>query len=124
MACAYKTKQSMDGTGIHFAIKQKICTYVHCEKDKSVTAICPFASSTYAFFHLVYGQLDAVAEVMLPKEGGFSKRFHLVFAQYTVNNDPDHPAGASKQFVKDFPPISCRLRLLSFPFATVKAPQC
>ena len=63
IACAYKCKQSLDATGIHFAVKQKVCTYVHCEPDKAVTAISPFASSTYSFFHLVYGQLEPCAEV-------------------------------------------------------------
>ena len=99
IACAYKTKQSFDATGIHFATKQKMCTWLHCEPDSSVTGIAPYTAKEYSFFHLAYGQVGASAEVLEPKEGGFSKRFHIAFANYKSHGDPDQPANDSKAFI-------------------------
>ena len=99
IACAYKTKQSFDATGIHFATKQKMCTWLHCEPDSSVTGIAPYTATEYSFFHLAYGQVGASAEVLEPKEGGFSKRFHIAFANYKSHGDPDQPANDSKAFI-------------------------
>ena len=50
IACVYKTEQSQEAVGIHFAIKQKLCTYLHCEADSAVTGIAPYFSSDYSFF--------------------------------------------------------------------------
>ena len=60
------------------------------------------ASSEYSFFHLAYGQIGAAAEVLEPKEGGFSKRFHIAFANFKGNHDPDQPADRSKAFILDY----------------------
>ena len=51
---------------------------------------------------MAYGQIGAAAEVLEPKEGGFSKRFHIAFANYKGNYDPDQPADASKAFILDY----------------------
>ena len=51
---------------------------------------------------MAYGQIGAAAEVLEPKEGGFSKRFHIAFANFKGNYDPDQPADASKAFILDY----------------------
>ena len=99
IACAYKTKQSQEAQGIHFAVKQKLCTYLHCEADTAVTGPAHYASGEYSFFHLAYGQIGAAFEVLEPKEGGFTKRFHIAFANYKACSDPDQPAAESKAFI-------------------------
>ena len=50
---------------------------------------------------MAYGQIGAAAEVLEPKEGGFSKRFHITFANFKGNYDPDQPADVSGNGTSD-----------------------
>ena len=41
IACVYKTAESKDPSS-SFVRKRRLCTFVHCETDKSITVLAPF----------------------------------------------------------------------------------
>ena len=96
VSSAYKTHFSEDTTGLHFASRQKMCTFVNCEIDSSVTGHDPAHFSEYSFYHLVYGQIDPIEEVLKPSGSEFSKQFNVVMAA-TASAYDSNPAGYGVQ---------------------------
>lgn len=63
----------------------------------------PDHNDVYAFFHLVYGQVKPVMEVMDARGNGFQKRLSLVLkTQPGCVHDPDECADAADAFFKSF----------------------
>ena len=86
ISSAYKTSQSEDAVGNHFANRQKMCTFVHCETDSVVTGGRTERYDMYSWYHLVYGQVQPTEEVVTPSACGFQKRFHMLWHLATLSH--------------------------------------
>lgn len=64
--------------GVHFAEKDKMCTWLNCERDVVTTGTGSVVLEKYPFLHQVFGQLLPVEMVLKPDGVGFTKRFHVV----------------------------------------------
>ena len=101
-SCAYKTKDTEEGKGLHFPARQTMCQWVHCESDSAVAAIAPDKHANYSFFHLVCGQVRLILEIVGPRSGGFSKRFALAMRAFRLRQNPTQDINASRRFLIDF----------------------
>ena len=101
-SCAYKTKDTEEGKGLHFPTRQKVCQWVHCEADSAVTALFPEQHTEYSFFHFVWGQVTPMLEIMAPRSGGFSKRFAVALCSYRPRQDPLQEMRLSSSFLIDY----------------------
>ena len=52
--------------GMHFASREKLCTFVNGERDSCLTGHGLVTLDQYSFTHRVWGQLDAVTRVLRP----------------------------------------------------------
>ncbi len=82
---AYHCASSPESTtrGVHFASREKLCTFINGERDSCLTGNGKLHLDAYAFVHRVWGQIDAVTRVLRPTGMaatiGFPKRFAIAF---------------------------------------------
>ncbi|CAL1145646.1 unnamed protein product [Cladocopium goreaui] len=88
--------------GLHYGNKEKMCTWLNCEGDKTVTGDGATALTHYIFVHHVYGQVSLCEYVLQPTASMFSKRIHATWQTRPVTSDPDQQSQSSKEFLIDF----------------------
>ena len=89
-------------SGLHYGNKEKMCTWLNCEDDKTVTGDGATALTHYTFVHQVYGQVSLCEYVLQPTASMFSKRIHATWQTRPVTSDPDQQSQSSKEFLIDF----------------------
>ena len=89
-------------SGLHHGNKEKMCTWLNCEDDKTVTGDGATALTHYTFVHQVYGQVSLCEYVLQPTASMFSKRIHATWQTRPVTSDPDQQSQSSKEFLIDF----------------------
>ncbi|CAL1137511.1 unnamed protein product [Cladocopium goreaui] len=86
-------------SGLHYGNKEKMCTWLNCEDDKTVTGDGATALSHYT---QVYGLVSLCEYVLQPTASMFSKRIHATWQTRPVTSDPDQQSQSSKEFLIDF----------------------
>ncbi|CAL1150776.1 unnamed protein product [Cladocopium goreaui] len=84
---------------LHYGNKEKMCTWLNCEDDKTVTGDGATALSHYT---QVYGLVSLCEYVLQPTASMFSKRIHATWQTRPVTSDPDQQSQSSKEFLIDF----------------------
>ena len=96
---------SGDARGMHHASREKVLGYVNGERDSVLTADGIVTLEGYSFAHRVWGQIEPMTKVLMPRGVagtlGFPKRFALSFHQ-RCDTEPDQQCAASKKFLLDF----------------------
>ncbi|CAL1129274.1 unnamed protein product [Cladocopium goreaui] len=87
---------------LHYGNKEKMCTWLNCEDDKTVTGDGATALTHYTFVHQVYGQVSLCEYVLQPTASMFCKRIHATWQTRPVTSDPDQQSQSSKEFLIDF----------------------
>ena len=104
---AYQCGSSADGMlrGVHFACREKLCTFVNAERDGCITGHGVVHFEGYAFAHRVWAQIPPLLKVLRPTglaaTIGFPKRF-AIGVHESAPLDPDQQCRTSKQFLYDF----------------------
>jgi hypothetical protein len=104
---AYHCSTGPDSTtrGVHFASREKLCTFVNGERDSCITGNGTVHLDRYSFAHRVWGQICAVTKVLRPTGMaatiGFPKRFALAFHE-RAPRETDQQSTTSRQFLIDF----------------------
>ena len=123
VSAAYHCGSSPESTtrGIHFVSREKMNTWVNCERDSCVTGNGALHLEDYSFVHQVYGQLPAILKVLRP-EGlsgsiGFAKRFGIGFYR-KGSAEPDQGCETAKELLADFHDWLCQWAIGSqrFPY--------
>jgi hypothetical protein len=107
----YKTRQTEDTQSLHLQSRGVMCTFVNCERDACVTGAQPDHNDSYNFYHSVWGQHEPVTEILLPRPGGFSKRFHMFFVTRRPHWCPSQVSEVSQRFWLDFHNWMCQFCL-------------
>ena len=91
--------------GVHFACREKLCTFVNAERDGCITGHGVVHLEGYAFAHRVWVQIPPLLKVLRPTglaaTIGFPKRF-AIGVHESAPLDPDQQCRTSKQFLYDF----------------------
>ena len=104
IATTYAVTSGRDvrASGVHFGNKDKMCTWLNCEDDSTVTGEGSMVLSEYSFVHQVYGQVPLCEYVLQPTASMFSKRIHATWQVRPAACDPDQQSQFSKEFLVDF----------------------
>ena len=104
IATTYAVTSGRDvrASGVHFGNKDKMCTWLNCEDDSTVTGEGSMVLSEYSFVHQVYGQVPLCEYVLQPSASMFSKRIHATWQVRPAACDPDQQSQFSKEFLVDF----------------------